>query len=431
MNIGSDGRGAFGFNGLIDEVRIYARARSPEDVSSDMNRAVDRDSPGSDLVAAYGFNSGPDSIAVDASGAVRLVLSREATWVPDGRFGGAMSFDGRGSRVIVADAAFDFTRGFTVEAWVFPAQSLGEDALVVADGGEGFFLRATSFESSLPLSGLRFGGAPRMVGPRRSIPLRRWTHLATTFDGRFLRMYIDGQLAGVTAHWSTHQPSHVTLNSADLPFGIMRNPQRLPEILLSDFSLDVAVTCGALLKQPAPFFVIAGIQSIDALELIATGSEVRVRYPRKAQRLGLAAVDQRIGGALDGCAEGQSRRFVVQGPLQRSTLRDVAGRELKGVRPGVGSAWSFLLDSQLLPLWLVALVSGCCLAAAAFPFGLWSRGLASSTVAVVALLANVFLVPRFWGLQAPGGFELLAIAAGASLGVVMSRKLPQGAVSGP
>jgi hypothetical protein len=157
-------------------------------------------------------------------------------------------------------------------------------------------------------------------------------------------MYIDGHLAGVTAHWSTHHSSHVELNGDALPFGVMRDPRSVPSILLGDFSLDVALTCGPLLKQPAPFFVLAGIQSIDALELIAAGSEVRVRFPRVAQRLGLAFVDQRIDGALAGCAPGESRRFVVRGPLQNARLGDGSGAERQGVRPSIGSAWSFLLD---------------------------------------------------------------------------------------
>lgn len=236
VNIGGNGSGTRGFTGLIDEVRIYTRARSVEEVASDMNRAVAKDGPGGDLVAAYGFDSAETAFSSDASGARRRIFARETTWVPEGRFGGALSFNGRTSQVAVTDAAIDFSRGLTVEAWVFPLESLSEDALVVADAGEVFFFRATSYRSALPLSGVRFGGAPRMVGPRRSLPARRWSHVATTYDGRFLQMYIDGQLAGVTANWSTHHPSHVELNGDNLPFGVMRDPRSVPSILLGDFS---------------------------------------------------------------------------------------------------------------------------------------------------------------------------------------------------
>jgi VanZ family protein len=425
VNIGGTGSGARGFNGLVDEVRIYTRARSGEEVASDMNRAVERDSPGADLVAAYGFDSSPTSPINDASGTKRRIISRETTWVPNGRLGGALSFNGSTSQVVVSDAAFDLSRGLTLEAWVFPVQSLNEDALVIADASEVFFLRATSYQSSLPLSGMKFGGVPRMVGPRRSLPLRAWTHLATTYDGRFLRMYVNGQLASEFAHWSTHQPSHVTLNGSALPFGIMRDPQRLPAILLGDFSLDITVTCGELVDQPAVFFLIGGIQSINALELLAAGPEVRVRFPQKAQRLGLASVDQRIGGALTGCTAGPNRRVLVQGPLHRARLLDAVGSELRGIRPGVGSTWSFFLDSQLLPLGLVVLVSACYLAALAFPFGLWARGLVPTVVAVVTLLATTFLVPLLWDQETAGVREQLALTAGVVLGLFASWRLRQ------
>lgn len=431
VNIGGNGSGARGFNGVIDEIRIYTRARSSDEVSADMNRAVEKDAPGGDLAAAYGFDSAETALTHDASGARRRVFAREATWVPDGRFGGAISFNGSTSQLAVTDAAFDFSRGFTVEAWVFPRESRTDDALVIADAGEVFFFRATSYLSALPLSGVRFGGAPRMVGPRRRLAVRRWSHVATTYDGRFLQMYIDGQLAGETAHWSTHHPTHIDLNGDNLPFGVMRDPRSIPSILLGDFALDVAVTCGPLLKRPAPFFLLAGIQSIDALELIAAGSELRVRFPRNAQRLGLAFVDQRIGGGLEGCAEGQGRHVIVRGPLQRARLDDGSGGERQGVRPGIGSGWSFLLDSQFLPVWLVMLVTCGYLAAIAFPFGWWARGAFSSVVGAVALLVNALVVPRLWELQAPGVLELLAIVAGACLGFVTARRFVQPTISAP
>ena len=44
-----------------------------------------------------------------------------AAWTTQGRFGGALSFDGVNDWVTIADANdLDVTTGLTVEAWVYP-----------------------------------------------------------------------------------------------------------------------------------------------------------------------------------------------------------------------------------------------------------------------------------------------------------------------
>ena len=118
-----------------------------------MNRAVAHDESQPNLAAAYGFDADAANLALDTSGHDRRTFALGTTWLAEGRFGGALRFDGRGSQVIVSDAAFDFSRGLTLEAWVFPSQRLSDDALVIADAGDRFFVRASSFQSSLPLSG--------------------------------------------------------------------------------------------------------------------------------------------------------------------------------------------------------------------------------------------------------------------------------------
>jgi VanZ family protein len=422
IRIGSYGNGAAAFAGLIDEVRIYGSARTPAEIAADMSRAVVRDGPHSDLLAAYGFEFDVGPLVLDSSPNTRNGTTHHTSWVSAGRFDGAMSFDGETSQVAVPDAALDLRQGLTIEAWVFPSKPLNPDALIIADSGDNFFLRASSSATRFPLTGVKFSGAPRMVGPRRGLPLKQWTHMALTYDGRMLRLYIDGQPAREFAHWSTHHPERVTLDGIGLPFASMREPERLPEKLFSDFSLDVSLRCGLLQPEPAPVFLIAGIQSINALEILAAGSELRVRFPRRAQQLGLAPADYRVPGALSACASPGSQRVLIRGPLQRVRLYDADGVELRGTGPGLGSAWSLLLDSQLLPIWVVLVISCSYLAALVFPFGFWARATPSSGIGVVILLASVFLVPRVWGFQPAGWQELLAIGAGLCVGAVAARR---------
>ena len=259
-----------------------------------------------------------------------------------------------------------------------------------------------------------------MVGPRRSLPRARWSHMATTYDGRQLRLYVDGQLEDVFNHWSTHEPIRASLNGINLPFGIMTKPERFPAVLLGDFLLRVTLrSCGPE-RQPAPVFMIAGLQSVNVLELLAAGSELRVRYPQRARQLGLAPADYRIPDALEGCAPGTNFSLDLQGPLQSSRLYDQQGVELRGLRPGIGSAWSFLLDSQLMPPWIVATVSGSFLAALLFPFGFWVRPTLASTIGAAILIASFALAPGLWNLAPTAWLDIAPAGAGLLIGVIAS-----------
>ena len=89
----------------------------------------------SGLSAAYGFNAGSGTTAVDASGNGHTGTISGATWTAAGKFGGALSFDGTNDWVTVADAAaLDLTTGMTLMAWVYPTAH-GRDVAQRPDQG--------------------------------------------------------------------------------------------------------------------------------------------------------------------------------------------------------------------------------------------------------------------------------------------------------
>ena len=74
------------------------------------------------LVAAYSFNEGSGAVLNDRSGRGHTGTLSGATWSTEGRFGGALSFDGVNDWVTVNDsAALDLTTGMTLEAWIRPS----------------------------------------------------------------------------------------------------------------------------------------------------------------------------------------------------------------------------------------------------------------------------------------------------------------------
>jgi len=95
----------------------------------------------------------------------------------------------------------------TVHAWIKHDGQSDEDAIIVAKGanGDGYLLR---FEGQGQAPGIAFAvGDVINSGPtvysNSSIPANQWTHVAGTYDGNDLKIYINGQLDATEAETRT------------------------------------------------------------------------------------------------------------------------------------------------------------------------------------------------------------------------------------
>ena len=152
------------------------------------------------LVAAYSFDEGTGATLVDRSGRGHHGTIAGATWTTQGRFGSALAFDGVNDWVTVADtSALDLTTGMTLEAWVQPS-SLGSWRNVVIKerpNGETYNLYAhTDFNRpTIYVTGASTGATVDARGTS-ALQLNSWTHLAATYNGTTLRLYLNGIQVG-------------------------------------------------------------------------------------------------------------------------------------------------------------------------------------------------------------------------------------------
>jgi hypothetical protein len=145
------------------------------------------------LVGAWSFDEATGSTVSDASGKGNTGTVSGAKRVA-GRHGGALWFDGRNDMVTVqSSSSLSLTTGMTLEAWVRP-EALGSMWRTVAIKEQTNQLAYALYAGNgrgLP-SGHVNNGIDRGLSGTPALTLKRWAHLATTWDGSVIRLYVNG-----------------------------------------------------------------------------------------------------------------------------------------------------------------------------------------------------------------------------------------------
>jgi hypothetical protein len=158
-------------------------------------------------VAHWRFNEGAGTRAADASGNGNVgTVEGGATWIA-GKRNGALAFDGSTGAVRVPSSPSLEPQAVTVSAWVKRSGSPGAYKYILGKGA----LACQSASYGLytgPGEGLRFyvaDGSDFSRSPDAGTAVwdGAWHHVAGTFDGASIRLFVDGaEIAGGTP-WTT------------------------------------------------------------------------------------------------------------------------------------------------------------------------------------------------------------------------------------
>ena len=123
--------------------------------------------------------------------------SREDFWATGIAPGNALDFDGINDYVNLGNTfSFPGTTPFTIEGWVNRKTTVGGTIFgKYNQSGDEYYL-------SVNTDGTVVFYRNQTITSTKTIPEGKWSHLAATYDGTTMKLYIDGELAGSTASGS-------------------------------------------------------------------------------------------------------------------------------------------------------------------------------------------------------------------------------------
>jgi hypothetical protein len=145
-----------------------------------------------DLAGWWKLDETSGTSASDASGAQNAGTAIGIAWV-GGHTGGAAAFDGSTSVIVVSENVSLDPYGLTIAAWVNPAD-WSSNRRIAQKGAFDDQYRLTAENGMLKFDIAQVGTVTAGLPPTNT-----WTHVAGTYDGSNLRIYVNGMEVATTA----------------------------------------------------------------------------------------------------------------------------------------------------------------------------------------------------------------------------------------
>jgi hypothetical protein len=165
-------------------------------------------------VAAWNFDEGQGKFAEDVSGnGHHGELLDGADWSKDGKFSGAVEFDGIEACVEVPHSDDLSLEAFSIEAWVNCVP--GSNQAILHKQGEDNAANRNYILNIRPEGFLRgsfsSGGTQYNFDGPTILESNRWYHVAATYDGKVGKIYVDGELDSETEIGLSLEPNNAPL----------------------------------------------------------------------------------------------------------------------------------------------------------------------------------------------------------------------------
>jgi hypothetical protein len=367
-----------------------------------------------DLVAAYGFDEGTGSVLTDLSGHGNSGRIHGATWTARGKFGTALDFDGGGSVVLIPPSpSLDLTQAMTLEAWIQPTATQTGWRAILHGELDSYFLFSGSRAGALkPGGGGTFGSSTELMASPAPVPTNAWTHVALTYDGAVLQLYLDGRLVARRLRWYPGRVPTAALDGMPIPVGGRVESRAVRERLRAGATLHVEAVASAPVPTLAPLVNLLDPFRNEILLVAAEGDDLVFHLRTRADAVGFDSPMVHARGAMRGLTPG-SDLLITLSRAGRTYCLTVNTRPTCGLGFTFGMGWTLFLSSQLPPGWPHVVLNTLWMAGLLFPFGFWLRRRWESLLGALLLAASVMVT------YAVGHLNITAPEfVGASVGIL-------------
>ncbi|MEK7397464.1 MAG: LamG domain-containing protein [Candidatus Poribacteria bacterium] len=150
-------------------------------------------------VGMWLFNEGNGGVVKDSVGKCKDGKINGAIWA-DGKFGKALSFNGSSDYVEVPDMPdLNPKKTMSMGCWVYVKGNAGQHRDIISKDGESAerqYLLTSSDVNKFRAHIWTSDGTAHYFDGKTSVELETWYHVAQTYDGKILKLYVNGKEDG-------------------------------------------------------------------------------------------------------------------------------------------------------------------------------------------------------------------------------------------